>query len=83
MTEVDRLKAELAEALRVLNRRTGMQWGPTIYSRVMSGMRSDRCDECAGDGLVHRTGPISGDWTERCETCAGSGEILVPNGDAG
>ncbi len=78
MTDVERLQALFDEAIRVLNRRTGLRWHDAIVSRVEAGVRSERCGECGGHGTVNRFGPLSGDWTERCDVCDGSGEVLVP-----
>lgn len=70
MTEQERTKLMLAEALRVLNRLTGAAWAVTIAARVDGGVRSERCGTCGGSGDVPP-------WASTCQACMGSGELLV------
>ena len=72
-------RAERAEALRELARRTGhANWPSVIESRVAAGVQSKRCDECLGEGYTFAISLFGDDERYDCDACDRQGFILVP-----
>ena len=72
-----RLQRELNEALRTLNKKTGMRWDNVIAQRALPWWSRKTCEACKGLGEISiRIGLASYSHEyQRCEACKGEGEI--------
>lgn len=72
-----RLQRELSEALRQLNKSTGMIWDKVIAQRALPWIARETCDDCKGRGeqSLDAWSRAAGVEPQQCTTCNGSGEV--------